>query len=460
MAAPPSTSGSPPLPQRTIILYALPFAAYMAVSMPINVWLMKHATDVLLLAPATMGLLIGATRLWDAVSDPMAGYLSDRTRSRFGRRRAWILGSAPAIFLSLVILWSPPVILEGVLLVTWMAVALVLWETASTAFYVPYLALGLELTPHHHDRTRLFAWRHVIGTMLGFAGGLTLVYFIRSAEMPRTAATNVALIAGGLLAGAIFLAARMLDEPASHQGRGSPSLTSAFKDVFRNPHARILFIVYGVESFGMGIVSVFAAYILDDVVGRPEMLEIILACWMIPQVIMAPFWIPASRRLGKKRLWLCGIACTAVGFGGQFFLGPDGILATIAMVLMLGIGSGIANVIGPSIQADVVDYDEIQSGERKEGAYTAVWNFIRKAGMAGAAAIGGPVLGFVGYDGDADVQSELVIDTIVWFVSVVPATLYGVAFLLFRRFSLTEEEHGRISQELALRREAANPAAP
>ncbi len=441
------------LPRSVLLAYSAPGAAYMAGHIAVSVWLMKHATDVLLIAPAVMGVVLLSARLWDAVSDPMAGYWSDRTQSRFGRRRSWLALSVPLVAVTLVAVWSPPPGLSGAWLVAWMVTALLLWETASTGFYVPHQALGLELTSGHHERTRLFAWKHVI-TMLGYGLGMVAVYGMRTASSPRTAAFWIAAAAGALLVATVWSALPWLRERNQHRGRGALRAGRAFRDVLANPHARVLFVVYAVEMFGMGIVSTYAPYVMEDVVQRPDLLEVLLATWMIPQFLLAPAWIGLSRRLGKKRLWSIGIALTSIGFAGQFSLGAGDWPIVLVLVFLLGVGGGIGNVLTPSIQADVVDYDEWQSGERKEGAYVAVWNFVRKAGFALAAGAGGIALSVAGYDGAAETQSETVRTMIRTVTGIVPALLYAGAFVLLSRFALDEATHAKLVSEIAAREAA------
>ncbi len=139
--------------------YSAPRIAFGIMGILFATYLMKFSTDVLLIAPAVMGMLIAASRLWDAVSDPLVGYLSDNTRSRYGRRRIWMFYSAIPIGIGLIMMWSPPTGLVNLELVIWMGIALLVYETASTAFYVPHGALGVELTPNYHERTRLFGYK-------------------------------------------------------------------------------------------------------------------------------------------------------------------------------------------------------------------------------------------------------------------------------------------------------------
>jgi GPH family glycoside/pentoside/hexuronide:cation symporter len=425
-------------------------SAYIMMTLPVGMWLMKFATDTLLIAPAAIGGVYAMARVWDAISDPMAGYLSDRTRSRFGRRRSWLFASVIPLVLTFVMLWSPPEALDGVRVIIWIAVALILWETASTAFYIPYTALGLEITNDYHERTRLFAWRQMI-TTAGFAGALGFIFLMRTADDSRDTAFDISLATGVLVGVVIALCAWRTPESQSHQGRGGEGLIASFRDVARNPHALLVFFVFGVESFGMGIVSTLAAYIMDDVIGRIDLLEALLATWMIPQFLFVPLWIRYSRRIGKKRLWLFGMGCVAVGFAGQFFLTAGNWMLVFGCVLLIGTGTSISSVIGPSIQADIVDWDELQSGQRKEGAYAAVWNFIRKAGAAGAAALGGVALTLGGYDPAAEVQSEEVKDAIRYTSGILPSITFLIGIYVFSRFSLNEAEHAEVVAQIQAR---------
>jgi len=444
----PAASSS--LPRSLLVFYGLPMSAYIMMTLPVAMWLMKFATDSLLIAPALMGGVYALARVWDAISDPMAGYLSDRTNSSLGRRRSWLFGSVIPLAATYVMLWTPPESLGGVLVVVWVGTALILWETASTAFYIPYNALGFELTTDYHERTRLFAWRQMIMTV-GFGGALSVIYLMRTAEDDRAMAFDASLAVGLIVGGVVALCALRTPEPQGHQGRGGDGLVASFRDVARNPHARILFFVFGLDSFGMGIVSTLSAYIMDDLVGRVDLIEALLATWMIPQFLFVPLWIRYSKRIGKKRLWLCGMGCLALGFVGQFFLTEGAWMLVFVCVLLIGTGTSVAAVIGSSIQADVIDYDELQSGQRKEGAYAAVWNFIRKAGGAGAAAIGGVALTLGGYDPAAEVQPETVKDAIRFTAGILPATVFLVGIYVFSRFSLNEAEHADVVAQIRAR---------
>ena len=448
----PPESARESLPRSTILAYCLPMVGVGFMAMPFYVWLMKYSTDVLLIAPAAIGSIFFIGRFWDAISDPIAGYLSDLTTSNRGRRRSWMVAAAIPLGLTTVMLWSPPWMLEGFALVLWMGAALLLYETASTAFFMPYGALGMELTDHYRERTRLFGYRHVIAAV-GSLAGLGVVYLLRTAENPRMTALIVSAVSGVVMAVTIFYAAGKLPERDDYRGRGSPRILKAFSDVLRNPHGRLLFLVYGIETFGAASIGMLAPYVMQYVVHAPEYNELFIVTYFIPQFALTPLWIWLGNHFSKKTLWLFSMMALTLGYSTVFFTSESSFGVLFFVIFLLGLGGGCGAVVAPSIQADVIDYDEYLTGERKEGAYTAIWNFIRKAAAGVTAGITGFVLQYVGYVPNAEDQSEAVQTAILALIGLLPAACYAVGTLMFMRFSLNEREHQEVVE--ALRQRAA-----
>ena len=432
----------------------MPSIGFGFMGMLFGIYLMKFSTDVLLIAPAAMGVLFFIGRLWDGVSDPVAGYLSDRSAARRGRRRAWMFVSAVPLGLSTLILWAPPTWLEGWTLVVWMGFALILYETASTVFFVPYGALGMELTKLYHERTRLFAYRHVIGA-LGSALGLGGVFLLRTAEEPRVTAFAVALIGGAAVAVMILFVAIKLPERSEYQGRGAPNIYKAFADVFRNPHSRLLVVVFGIETFGAASIGMLAPYIMQYVVKRPELTEAFILVYFLPQVAFTPAWVWVSRRVGKKKLWLFSMAATSIAYYAMFFIAENSFSLLWFILLLLGLGGGCGAVVAPSITADVIDYDEYLTGERKEGAYLAVWNLVRKGAGALTPMAAGFALQYTGFEPNAD-QSEATKNAMLALIGILPGTCFLIGTLLFLRFQLNEQEHAEIRAVLDARAAATS----
>ena len=426
------------LPRGVILAYAVPRIAFGIMGTLFVVYFMKFATDVLLIAPAVIGTILAIGRLWDGITDPIIGYLSDRTRSRIGRRRLWLFCAAVPMALSLIGIWSPPEFLSGITLIIWMTICLLLYETAQTAFFVPHGALSIELSQDYHERTRLYGLSHMIG-IFGVAAGLLSLHFMQQAEDKRLFAFQLSMFAAAAIALLVIWTTYLLPERAAHQGRAFKNPFQTFLDILRNPHARLLLIVYGIETFGGATLGILAAYAAEYVV-KMDSLVVILVVYQIPQFLFAPLWIRFSKRTGKRNLWIIGTLISAVSYGSLFFAGAGNDLYVYTCCFFAGVGAGAGAVLPLSIQADIVDYDEFMTGERKEGAYLAVWNLVRKIASSITAFVIGLALQFSGFEPNV-AQSEATQDTIRWLLALMPCACYIVGALLLMRFSFNEDEH-------------------
>lgn len=435
-----------PLTLGVVVSYALPSVGFGSTGLLFIIFLMKFSTDVLLIAPVVMGGLIAASRLWDAVSDPLAGYLSDRTRARAGRRRSWMMGASLPVGVGIWMLWSPPTDLSGFGVIVWMAAALFIYETASTAFFIPYGALGVELSRRYHERTRIFGYRHAISAV-GLVLGALAYRYITEAEDIRAAAASMALVGAPLVAFLCLFSGWRLPERREYQGRGSQVMLRSFADVFRNRHARRLLAVYFIDSFGVASIGMLIPYVSEYVFQRPEIAIYVVLLYFIPQFLLTPLWLFLSRRVGKKRLWMFSMWGTALGFFALFFIeGGDDILIWIVPPL-LGMAGGCAPIVAPSIKADIIDYDEYHTGERKEGAYLAVWNFVRKSAGAATALITGIVLQQLDFKPNQE-QTEATQFALRALFSLTPAICYAIGALIFAGFDFNEAEHGEVRRAL------------
>lgn len=303
------------LPLATILSYAAPALGPGFMFLLVLIYLMKSSTDVLLVAPATIGAIFGLSRIWDAVFDPMAGYWSDRTRTRWGRRRPWLLASAVPAGVFFVMIWSPPPALGDAALVAWMGVAVFGWFTALTMFNVPHVSLGAELSPNYHERNRVFGLRQLhwgLGAMLAPVG----LYLLIESPDPRATAVGLSLSVAVVTALLILVPVIRLRERSEYQRRRVARPAQALRDVSRNPHARLLLAV----------------------------------------------------------------------------LAPERLALLAAAALVAGLAGGCSQVLSPSIQADIIDWNELETGERKEGTYFAAWNFVQKSASGFVAMLAGSAL--------------------------------------------------------------------
>jgi len=436
----------------TILVYAAPVGAVFFSSFLITSFFLAFMTDYLFIAPATAGLIVLVGQFWDALNDPPIGHFSDRTRTRWGRRRPWFVASALPLALCTVALWSPPEWLSGTQLVIWTLVAFLLYRTFYSTFRVPHLAFGAELARGYHDRTRVFGGSQIVEN-IGLLGAAATIGVIENAVDPRGAMATVAVwMAIAIVVALVGASAFMQERPELQQGTDDAGSFGVFAQVLRNPHARLLLFVMFFDQAGLAMVLGGLPFMSSWVVLTPGSTAIYMMCAVVTMMLSIPLWILASRRFGKREVWMFAKLALAIVLSGVLFLGAGDMALLVIGTIVIGSMAACGAVIGPSIKADIIDWDEARSGARREGAYFATWNFATK----GAGALGGWLIGMSlavwGYDATLEAQSDDAIFGIKLAVGVVPAILNLLSFAFLRRFMLDEAAHRSANRSRSLSR--------
>ncbi len=442
------------LPTATILLFSAPAAGQGFMFLFTGMYLLKFSTDVLGIAPAVMGFIFFLSRVWDAVSDPLAGYLSDRTRTRWGRRRPWLVAGAIPVGLVFYAMWAPPTNLPaGTALSVWMGGAIILFYTGMTVFNMPHDSLAAELTDSYEDRNRIFGIRRAffgVGTVFVFAA----VAWLSQSSDPRGDARIFAAVGAVVTTACMLLTGVRIRERSEFQGRGAKRPFRAFSEVLRNPHARILLGVFFLQQVGVGAVTFMGAYYAQYILGDPELFAPMMGSLFVVSLLSIPLWIWLGQRYDKKSLLLVSMCVVGGALFSMGFFGKGDLAAVMVVACIAGFAVGGLDVLFPSIQADVIDYDELVSDERKEGVYFAAWHFAAKTAIGVSGMLAGLALGATGYQPGVE-QPESVKLAIRALMSGIPLLTYGAGILLFRRFELTREAHGEIRRELVRRRYGA-----
>ncbi|MEJ2133589.1 MAG: MFS transporter, partial [Gammaproteobacteria bacterium] len=215
-------------------------------------------------------------------------------------------------------------------------------------------------------------------------------------DVVRATAFSFSGLAALVTAALILLAVIRLRENPDFQGRVSHNPFHAYKDVWQNRHARLLIVVTFIENVGSAVIGLLTLYVAQYVVGRPSLAPLMILTYMVPSTISVPMWLPLSRRFGKIKLWIFSQLLTGVSFGAMFVMAfLDSEVARLWIIFVFaftaGLAAGCGGTVGPSVQGDVIDYDEYRTGERKEGSYFAAWNFVHKSATGVMALITGYV---------------------------------------------------------------------
>lgn len=471
-----STSAPPRLTWATKAVFGMGDWGTSAASTARNVFWFVFLTNVVGLGPGLAGGLWLVGRLWDAINDPIVGSLSDRLDSRWGRRRPFLLLGAVPFALTFFLMFVVPPFESRSALVVYFGVVFLLYDTLYTIVNVPYLALVPELAEGYDDRSSLTGWRIAFSFLaqLVTAGGFKLlaehVFTPWFGGGPEAIRMGYALAAGLWalsMALPLVVLALTIREPEETRPVQSPIRpVKDFKEVFRNKPFRLAALIY-LLCFTTGdiILIVFVRYLIDYVQLKPGLDNLVLALVLGTSLLSIPFVLALMRRTDKRTAYLIGIgfmvgvllvgAFMPVGGGNRIFLG----------VVPAGIGFAAMSIIPWAIVADVVEVDELQTGERREGLYTGYLVFLRKF-ATGVLVFGvGQLLSATGYissnTGSLFIeQPAAALDVMHLLITLLPAITLGLSLLLAWRFPIDREAYEEIHRELEERRgQQTNPMA-
>jgi Na+/melibiose symporter-like transporter len=438
------------VPLGTLLSWGPPILGVSSALFFLQFFFLKFATDVLLMPPIVVGSLFFAGRMWDAISDPLVGTLSDRTRTRIGRRRPWMFAGVPLLVLFVFMCWVPPQDLSDTGLVWWVAISLFGFYTAFTFYQIPHLSLGAELTSDHHDRTRIFGVQSAaFNTGMIFAFGA--MQLIMNSSDQRATARLVALGLCAAMALVLLVPPLRVRERPEFQGRGAQSPWQAMRDVFRNRDAVRLLVVQFVTFVGLSVVGLLSPYLVEYVLGRKDMVGPLPGVFLVFTIGSIPIWVRLSARFGKRDTWVGAMLLGALGFGLMALAGEGDVLLLALLLPVAGFASGCAGVVAPSILADVIDGDELATGERKEGAYNAAMGLALKVSNAFMILLTSLVLQALDFRPNVE-QSDAVKLGLRLLYGVLPLVMFLLAAFVLRGLRLDQAEHDRIRAALAARR--------
>jgi len=416
-------------------------------------WYLFFLTDVAHLKPGLAGLTVLIGGLWDAVNDPLVGLISDRTRSRWGRRRPFLLFGAVPYGITFALMWFVPPIENQIVKSLYFALIYVLFDTAMTAVSCPYYALTPELTLDHDERTSLVSFRMFVSIVAGLLTALGFSLVLDTAPDEQAAFRTMGLLSGGVFATTILVSFFGTRERVGFQVGTPPSPLESLRFVLRNREWRY--------TIGMRIMSwipvdvasaVFAYYLIYWIGMRAMEASLIQALLLASAAVSLPFVLWMTRRWEKKTAFVVSTASWAVMMVGLLLV-PEGARHLVyPIAILVGPGIASAHALPNAMSADTLDVDELNSGRRQEGVYAGFEVFVRKLSTKLVLAAIGPILAWSGYVEGAARQPPQALTAIRLIIAVVPAMILLGAILVAWRYPLTRERHREIQRELAARR--------
>jgi len=426
--------------------------------------------------PALVGLLGALPRLTDAFTDPLMGYISDNTRSRWGRRRPYIFGGAIAAGLIFALLWQMPGGRSETFYFVWFLAGSILFYMGYTVFATPWVALGYELTPDYHERTRLMGTQNFTG-QLAYVVSPWFLWIMNSGKFfpdqvsgAAGLAVIVALVAIGFgILPAIVLRERMKDVAAAEgeaagARRGFKSNMAEFFKGFGMTMSNKPFLKLCLATFmvfnGFMLIASFQFYvIIYFVAGGDQTAGAKYAGWAGTVGAICTFAVVAfvtwlGTRIGKRHAFFVSIGLSIVGYGLKWVCyNPEIPYLVILPAPLMAFGLGGLFTLIPSMIADVVDTDELKTHERREGMFGSIFWWMVKLGMSAALAGGGYLLNATGFDVALEGnQAARSIFLLRLFDAGIPMLTSAIAIWAIATFPITEAKAREVREELERRR--------
>ncbi|MEM7226048.1 MAG: MFS transporter [Pseudomonadota bacterium] len=426
-----------------LIAYALPSLPLAVLLLPLYVVLPAFYAVDMGLGFTLVGVVLLVARLWDVVTDPIIGLLSDRFSTSLGRRRPWLLAGAPILLVSAYCLFLPA---PGV---TW--VGLLGWTMAlylgATMIMLPYTAWGAELSSDYDERSRITAWREgfvVVGILL--AAGLPAVVEASRAATLEVIAWSLWIVLPICLVIAIsFVPERTARQEARLVWR------RGLKVLWGNAPFRRLITAYLLNGIANGLPATLFLLYVEWVLQRPDWSGVLLFVYFLCGVVAIPFWLRLSARWGKHRVWVAAMVWAALVFAVVPLLGPGDHLWFLLICVLTGFSLGADLALPASMQADVIDLDTLRSRRGRAGLYFALWGVATKLALALAVGIAFPLLAIAGFAPDQDITTPTGLFALAALYSLLPAAFKLAAVGLLIGYPITAKLQRRIRKLIEIR---------
>jgi GPH family glycoside/pentoside/hexuronide:cation symporter len=443
------------LPLRVKILFS---TGDLSTSIPLAIVMffqLYFLTDVAGLPPALAAWAVGIGRIWDAINDPLFGLISDRIRSPWGRRRVLLLFGAVPLGVSFAMMWLVPP--WGPLALTaYYAVAFILFDTIFTAVHVGYNALTPEMTPDYDERSSLNGYRMVF-SIAGTLGAIilaTVLGWTIADTQSLYAAVGVSLGLASVIPPLIVFSVTR-ERPADELPAPLPARESLKATLSNRPFA----LVMGLYLLSWTAASVLAAalvYFANYYLGVPDQANYFVLIAQGAAILFIPVIVWLARKLDKRRAFILGSATWIVVLLGIFVLRPHQVTLAYVLAALGGFGIATAYVVPWSMVPDIIEYDEVQTGQRREGSYYAFASFFQKLATGAAIWAMGQALALTGYltpesGAPLPTQPAEAVQAIRFFMGPVPIVLLALAILFAWRYPISRERHRALRDELAAR---------
>jgi GPH family glycoside/pentoside/hexuronide:cation symporter len=430
-------------------------------------FLLFFFTDVARLTPASAATILLIGRVWDAFNDPIIGWLSARTVTRWGRRRPWLVAGAIPFGLFFFLLWYVPPLSDMGKFIYYIVISILL-DTFYTIINVPYTALTPELTHDYDERTSLNSYRFAFSV-----GGALLSAFLHPIIVEKAPDIRTGYLISGLIWAIVstipcfivFYYTRERPESMLPPTEEAIPLWEQVRIAFANGPYRFVIALYLSSWLALQLVSTVLIYYITYYLGTPEMIKWTLLAIQGSSFIFLFVWSWLSRRLDKRLVYIIGASIWLIVQIALYFVRPDQAYLIIPLGIVAGGGVAVAYLIPWAMMPDVIELDELKTHRRREGVFYGFMVLLQKAGIAVGIFAVGRALGAAGYIVPTDatpvpIQPASALQAIRFFMGPVPAAiLFGSLFLAYF-YPITRDRHARILRVLDRRKARQQTSVP
>ena len=431
-----------------IFAYVLPGLPLAALGLPIVVHLPQfYASHEIGLSLAVTGLVFSLCRIADVFVDPVMGYVSDRWRTRWGRRRPLFLLGTPFLVAGIWMTFVPSGPVGALYLSFWLFLMYVGWSMTT----IPHLSWGAELSTDYHERSRIYGWAqaaHIIGmvgvlvlpAILENAGGFSLAKQILA----------MALFAIVLLLPSVALAAGVLPEPEVKLKTHAP-LLATFRFLFKEGALRRVIAVDLIASTSAGAVGAMFFFYARFALDLPQLAGTLLLVFFVSGFVFIPFWIWLAGRIGKHQALIASFVYTVVTWPLLFLVPRGDFGVALAVFLLIGLNYGAPSFLLRAMMADIADVDAAENGAERAGVMYSLLALTNKFGLGWAVGITFLTLAWLGFDPKI-VNSPAAIEKMRFFFVALPVVLNLINLGVLKGYPLDEARQREMRAEVERRR--------
>lgn len=433
----------------TVVLaaYAAPAFSQALIHGPVNTVIQGVYGKYFGMPLASIALVLVVSRIFDAVTDPLIGYLSDRYHTRWGQRKPWLVAGSLLAVVACWFLYVPAEDITPGYFLLWFLLAYLGWTISE----IPYRAWMAELSNDYNERTRIATWR-TFARYMGFIAfyGIPFLPMFETSEFTPETLKVTAILATIALPTTAILAAWLVPRGTVLQRREPISLRAAWPAVIHNKPLLLLLLSFAIGGLGTGCVAGLMFFFVDGHLGLGPTLALLFVLGAPVGALMMPLWNALAQRIGKARTWAFAYAITAVFLMLHLLIpvGEAGKPWLIGLFLLVFAASSVGVVMPAALLADIVDYGRWKFKGDYAGSYYSLQTMVEKAVEGLGVAMGLAVLAWFGFDAQASEQTASGTFGLLLGFPILPTILILITVPVIWHFPITARRQQVIMRRL------------